>query len=181
MSNYVSLNMSNTKKEEINIVAEIIGALIKAPPELVAQLLMITWAALEAASDVRILLNGGKEALIKDADDFRVSLNGLASGQLFLQDNEAQTDYPAIIQDEELDKLSIQLSYEDYLRVFLWMIPTGIRTLRTMDMIEQNLRFGLSGENTYFCFDACTDEIEITASVETGYDYRFLTQKKYSY
>ena len=49
-----------------------------------------------------------------------------------------------------------------------------------MDIIEFNLRDSGTG-NEFFRFDVCADKVKAVFSVETGFDFRFYGEKKYSY
>jgi hypothetical protein len=66
------------------------------------------------------------------------------------------------------------------MRLFLYYVPSFVKTYRTMDIIEFNLRDSGTG-NEFFRFDVCADKVKAVFSVETGFDFRFYGEKKYSY
>ena len=74
----------------------------------------------------------------------------------------------------------IQMALLYLYKTFLFLLPSIIKVYRTMDMIEQNLRISGNG-NEFFRFDACTDKVKAVFTVETGFDFRFVGEKKYSY
>lgn len=177
-ANLYTLHSSEEIKTTVEAAAQIVGALIKIPPEAASELIMFLWAVAEATTDVTQILEGKKIPVVKGEGDLNVSLQGIIpfiTSQAELVDNESAVAYS----DDGIP--IVEAGYTDYLRLFLIMLPVFQRTVRTMDMIEQDLRYCGSGENIFFRFDACTDSIRVTVSMESAFDFRFITTKEYSF
>ena len=65
------------------------------------------------------------------------------------------------------------ISYEDYLRAFLFLGNTGNITMRTLDRVEENLASVY--EMDYFRADQCISRIEVSteADIAGGISYTF--------
>ena len=178
IADYLSLNMATDKVEKVRGVAETLSAIIKVPEEVITQVILLGWAAVEAVTDVQMILKGKKVPLIKSSDQINVSINGLLNA--FSDTDKLIGDSSGTDEITEGEIPSISLGYSDYLRLFLYLTPTIVKTYRTMDMIEADLRISGTG-NEYFRFDVCADKIKAIFSVETGFDFRYTTEKKYSF
>lgn len=172
LADYISINKAEDKKEIVEAVAEILEAFLEIPHEVTTQLVIFLWASVEAATDVSDLLDGKKVSLIKASDEINVSLEGLLNIIGSSMDSENS--------DNTQEETGLKFGYEDYLRAFLYIMPAEGKAYRTMDMIEHDIRKNYPG-NEYFRFDACVDRIKVSFAIESGYDYRFITEKKYSY
>lgn len=178
LADFISLNMASDKVEKIKPVSEAIAAVLLVPDVAITEAILLAWATVESCVDINDLIRGRKVPLIKRSDEIKVSFDGLAgflSG--FLSDSGESSGPDASVQD---GIPSIELDYNDYLRIFLFFIPAQVKVYRTMDMIEADLRKSGTG-NEYFRFDACADRIRAVFSIETGFDFRFTGEKKYSY
>lgn len=89
------------------------------------------WAFGEAMLDVRALMSNQSVALIKTADEWRLSLDGLLN------------------MDSALKNLSVPpkgivvnsgLKYEDYLKFILYMQDKDVQSLRVLDLVEANIQ-----------------------------------------
>lgn len=176
----VSLNLAKDKREKISAVASLISAFIEVPEPIITEIILFIWAQPEAVTDVIDIMKGEKIPLIKRSDEINVSVDGLLPYIASLVDFEAmpkeEADTGNILED-----INIKLGYKDYLRILLYEMPLTIKTYRTMDMIEHDMRMGGSGENMFFRFDACADSVSVTATIESGFDFRYVTEKNYSY
>ena len=121
------------KKSEVTALAASALALIPLPAAtfIVAGI----WAAVEARSDVELLLSGKTVPFIKSAEDWSTDLDGaLRAG-------------PAA---DSLQRTSADIgSYGDYLRFFLLMADSRDRLVRLMDVMQLNVA-GIEGGA--FCF-----------------------------
>lgn len=98
------------------------------PVTVLSVLLMALWALAEAVCDVRGLLSGGKVPFLKDASSWKLSWSGLWSlldGSGFIKGSREEG-----------------MSYEDYLRILLFLTPLEEKCFRTMEVAEENLRAG---------------------------------------
>lgn len=177
LADYISLNFASDKVEYVREAAEFVSTLTKIPEEIITQVVLFGWGELEAITDVRSLLGGESVPLIKTSDEINVSINGLIN---FLGDGIETSDGEESVSYEAGDIPSIKLDYKAYLRIFLYLLPSWIKTYRTMDIIEFNLRDSDTG-NEFFRFDACVDRLKAAFSMESGFDFRFVSEKKYSY
>ena len=115
--------------------------------EITAQLLLSAWAAAESLADVRILLDGGRVPLVKTETDWKLSLENAASGW--------ETVRGADNRDQEEG-----LSYEDYLRICLYLTSLETLSYRGMDVIQWNIR----RIDPDFRMNACLTEGNLQAS-----------------
>lgn len=112
------------KREEVIAMA----ALLTPGPGAVATQLILatTWAGVEAENDLRLLEEGKKVALIKFKKNWALDLEGVVEG--------ISGNGPV----EPVDKSGIE--YEDYLRILLFFQNREMKLLRTMDLIQLNIR-----------------------------------------
>ena len=160
--NYVYLQGDSGKQAEAEALALAISVILLIPEgmEVIKQLIVLAWAAGESAVDIRTLLAGNKAPLVKTKENWSLSLSGLlsfGSGDGQLQGTDDQEG----------------ISYEDYLRIFLFLENSGEVTMRSLDRIEENLA-SEHGLNT-FRTDQCVTKIKLenTASLfgEVKYTY----------
>lgn len=128
------------------LAAAIVGIL--AVPGLVTvtkMALLLAWAYGESLLDVRTLLSGGKIALEKTADTWKLSLENLGRITELLQE------------DGNSDQKG--LTYPEYLRMLLFTGKKAKYPMRGLDLIEANLRMEDSTKN--FRADACMDQVKV--------------------
>ena len=101
--------------------------------ELIKQAILAAWAYVESLCELKTLLSGGKVAVIKTAKDWQTDVFHPATS--FKGSSGGDGD-------------PLGLSYRDYLRQFILLIGDETLNLRTMDMIEQNIRMK-EGKNTF--------------------------------
>ena len=107
-------------------------------------LILAIWAFVEAVIDVRLLLEGEKVALLKNSGNWNTSLEGVKNFK------------------KEMVKTGIKqkegLSYQDYLRVLLFLSDDSQKDYRMMDLIEENIR---QQEGKGFSLDNCVSYMEV--------------------
>jgi hypothetical protein len=123
---------------------------------------MLGWAYAESVYDVKALLAGEKVPLLKDSESWHYDLEGALSGNL-----------------GEVQQCGEGLSYEDYLRVFMFLTGTDTLTARAMDMVEADIR--LTPGNAAFRLDACYDRVEAKINITSGWGYDFELIRSVSY
>ena len=139
-----------------------IAAVLMVPEavEGIQQLILLAWAAGESVVDIRTLLSGKRAALIKNAETWRLPLSSL----LTLGSSAEQLS---------ADDAEGGISYEDYLRMFLFLGNTEELTMRTLDRVEENL----SAEHgmDQIKADQCITKLELLNSTEIpgGITYMF--------
>ena len=150
--NYVYLQGDSSKKAQAGILAIVIAALLLTPEiaEPLKQLILLAWAAGESAVDIRTLLAGNRAPLVKNSENWQLPLHSL-----FLLGTGADT-----VQGRDSDN---GITYEDYLRAFLFLGNADNITMRTLDRTEENLIsvYGLD----FFRADQCISKVEIDTTV----------------
>ena len=163
--NYVYLNTFDpAKKAEAEACAFIIASIMLAPEEteVIAQLVLLAWAYGESMMDLKTILAGGKEPLIKDESTWQLSLSQLA---------QFSSETPVTSRTG--------LSYKDHLTILLAMRSDRELTGAFLDLLEYNRR--LIGDDPAFQIDSCFTAIgtellltidgkEYSAAREYGYD-----------
>lgn len=160
--NYMYLSGDSAKKGEAAVLAAVISAVLLIPEaaEIIQQLILFSWAAGESVVDLKTLLAGKRTALIKSAENWRLPLASLltlgsSAEQLSGTDTEGG------------------VSYEDYLRMFLFLGDTEEITMRTLDRIEENLAAEHGAD--HFRADQCLTKLELmnTTEIPGGISYTF--------
>ena len=151
--NYLCLMGDSAKQAEVTALAVAVTTVLLIPEaaEILKQLILIAWAAGESAVELRSLLSGNRVPFFKDASNWQLPLSSL----LTLGSGTEQIcgeDTPGGI------------SYEDYMRVFLFLKDTQDVTMRTLDRVEENL-FANRGTKSLRA-DCCVTKIEIKNTME---------------
>jgi len=95
-------------------------------------IILAVWAFVESLVDVAALLEGKKIPVMKKGSQFQVEL----------------TDIPTVSREMIKAKVSaitegsglFQLSYRDYIKLFLYMEPKNKKSYRALDLIQENIR-----------------------------------------
>ena len=168
---YAYIRTDVQKKAEAKAMAAALCTVIALPEiaEVVAQGILLAWAYGEAVMDLRTLIGGGKVPLVKTAEDWKLSLSGLM--QLGTEDD---TGNGGAVNQEN------GLAYGEYLRMLLFLKPQNELGMRTLDMIEQNLKIRYGQD--FFRADACVSRIEFhsTCRIRRGVTYDFPTYFGYN-
>ena len=127
--NYAYIQTDAAMKAEAEAMALTLCSLLAVPAitAAAAQVILLAWAYGETVMDLRSLLAGSRVPLVKTKDSWQLSLSSL----LKLGTEEDLSDG----KDTEGG-----LPYREYLRMLLFLKPQGEMALRTLGMIEQNLR-----------------------------------------
>lgn len=163
-ANVIHLLGSETKRAEVEAVAAILSGAV-ALPELkpvFETALILSWAYLESLYDVKTLLAGGRVELLKTDANWHYSLDNIWSAPAQAQSAEGQG-----------------LTYEEYLRILLYIQPPDMLTLRFMDLVEMDIR--KTPGNSCFRMDGCIDGLEAEATIRSGYGYHFTVRRKKQY
>ena len=107
------------------------------------------WAAAEAVNDVKLLNDGRRVPLVKDASSWALDLDALLDGY------NAEKGYitPA------LDK---GRKYDEYLRILLFIKDDNVKTARILDLIQINMR---KNHDADFLIQECATGISIDAEI----------------
>ena len=166
--NYAYLQTNAEKKAEAKALALTLCSLLAVPAitEAAAQVILLSWAYGETVMDLRSLLGGSRVPLVKDDMSWQLSLSSLMSLGTEEDVNEGKDTTGG-------------MDYRDYLRMLLFLEGKEARGLRTLGMIEQNLRkeSGL----TWFKADLCVGRMELWTEcrLRREIQYRFPTYYGY--
>ena len=156
-SNMTFLFASPGKQAEAAEMAAALSAALLIPEceEIIRYALLFAWGYMESLRDVRTLLVGGGVPLVKKETDWAVPIE-------------------AILTPENLaagDPSAPGLKYPEYLGILLYLEDMTVKTGRTMDLMELNIRQseGCGG----FCMDWCYDLVSVKAAVSgnVGMDF----------
>lgn len=167
VSNFIYLNKDTAKKAETGAVALAITALLGIPQaeKVLQQIIIGVWAYAESVVDIRCLFDGGKVPLLKQSKDWTLGLSGILNGAFksFAKDTSKTTG----------------LSYKDYLRIFLALSNKEDKLLRSLDMVEMDIRQTKGNEN--FRIDQCVDYMKVNFGFQDarGHEFVFTRMKCY--
>lgn len=170
VSNFLYLNTKDpVKKGQVKAVCTAICTFCMVPElsEALTQVTLGLWAYAESLLDVKCLLKGGKVPLIKEKGDWNVSFSSL------LHPNSWRQDYGYG------SKKVTALSYSDYLTILLACMDKEEKTLRSMDIVELDIR--KTAGNEYFRLDQCIDAMLVSFGFSDQYqhDYVFTRYMRY--
>jgi len=163
-ANVMYLLGDEAKRAEVEAAAAVLAGVI-AQPELqpvFETALILAWAALESLYDVKTLFAGGRVELLKKEGDWHYSLANIWTPQTESAEGEGKG-----------------LSYEDYLRILLYVQPPELLTMRFMDLMEMDIR--RTPGNSCFRMDGCIDRLEAEAVIRSGYGYSFTIRREKAY
>jgi len=122
--------------------------------------ILLAWAFGESIVDIRALMEGKKVPFMKTKDTWQLTLANLLNLGT-PEDNITGRD------DEK------GMSYEDYLRVFLFAANSNNVTMRTIDRVEQNMI--VEQEKSFFRADHCISKVRVrnTAVIRGDITYEF--------
>lgn len=162
--NYAYIQTDATMKAEAEAMALTLCSLLAVPAitAAAAQVILLAWAYGETVMDLRSLLKGNRVPLAKSKESWQLNLSSL----LTLGTKEDQS--------EGMDTEG-GLRYREYLRMLLFLEPEETSAIRTLGMIEQNLRE--EHGQSYFRADLCISRIELQSEVKLrrGIRYTFPT------
>lgn len=149
--NFSYLMLDGAKRTEaFELAGLIVGYLGAAAIAVLAIVIMLAWAFAESVIEVRMLLEGKKVALIKNADNWKLGLSNLAN-------------LPAVIEGEEEEDDS-GIDYEGYLKLLVYFSNTNKKIDRSLDLIELTIQ--KSNEN--FRIDNCIQSFQTTVQYEVS-------------
>lgn len=154
-----------SRRKQAETAALVISTLLLSPEltEVLTPVILFSWAYVESLQDVRILLDGGSVSPIKTKDQWRTPM------------------YKILIPYPNARAKSDQggWSYEDYLRIFLYLENSRKKTFRLMDVMEMNVRQTKGNEN--FQLDWCMDMFRMKVETQTVYGQEITCEKEASY
>lgn len=167
VANAITLYNDPKKGEAARSAATVIsGALLV--PELAPVFeasIILGWAYMESLYDVSCLLKGERVELIKESKDWHYSLEEALSGEVKESANK----------EEEKSGLS----YEDYLRILLYLNNLEEITFRLMDVMEMDIRNTPGNES--FRMDGCLERLGISVSYQSLFGHEHIVEMDKEY
>lgn len=160
-ANYGFLLGDSTKKAEAEAMAATLAGVIALPAlvGIIKQAILLAWAFGESIMDVRSLLAGGKVELVKRKENWQLQLSSLLNlGK----------------EEGDVQKKETGLSYREYLRMLLFLQKEDECTMRSLDIIEMNIR---QKKGEFFRIDSCVSKLEIKSicKIRERITYQFST------
>ena len=164
-SNIVYILTDSAKIAEAEAMALALTAVCLSPElaEPVKYTILFAWAYVESLQDVKTLLAGGRVPIYKTSADWKTGINSIMNVRSSLAENEG----------------SRGLSYEEYLRIMLFLQDQETRTFRAMDVMEMDIR--RTAGNARFRMDACFDTYEADLSIVSGFGYSYQMSRCYGF
>ena len=161
-------------KEEAKTMAEGLALLIECPSlsTLFEGVITTAWISAESIYDVKLLFSGKNVPLFTSKESWDLSLENALCGNL------VAIEEAAGISDDNDDGV-LKMNYADYLRLFLYFTGKDDVAMRTMDIIEMDVRKNTG--NDYFRMDDCAFGFEIQTVITSGYGYEFMVSKEFGY
>ncbi len=163
--NLAYLLTDGVKRSEAATLAVAISAGIPGVSTLIEMLLLTCWAYGESILDVRGLLDGDKVPLLKNAQSWQLELSQLS---------QILTNLDAARKNDDNG-----VSYEDYLRILLFLEKEDNKTMKCLDAFEMTVR-GREGHEQ-FQMDACVDAMELTFDISANHRKTFNITRQYCY
>ena len=160
-ANCMYLFTDQRRMHEAEMLAAIV-AIVLLNPELkdaLKTVLAFAWAYLESVRDLRILFDGGRVPLQKSSDTWQTSLLGILTPSASVRGGGTGKG----------------LLYTDYLQALLYLQGSSKKSLRTMDIMEMDVR--QTEGNGSFRMDWCLDAFSMTATVKSRFGYEFVLTK----
>lgn len=164
VSNAIYLFQDSVKKAEVEAIALIICTLLTVPEaaKALSYIILVIWAMVEALDDVQTLLDGGKVPLLKNSGSWGVGLTDAFDIKLSGGSRESEG-----------------LSYEDYLKIFLALMNKKDKTLRSLDIVEMDIRQTEGNES--FRIDNCADYMRTSFGFVNSYGHEVVFDKEMCY
>ena len=131
--------------------------------EALTNMILVSWGFAEAVVDVRVLLGGGRVALVKSEKDWNIKT--VLGIPLFMT--------------EKGKSSSVGMSYRDYLLLLLMTTGQKKKAMRAMDVIEMNMR--TKAGNSHFRMDGCLEYLEADLKFRDRSGRKFEIRRDYSY
>lgn len=165
-ANVIYLFSDAGKCAEAELLALTLTAILQIPAlvKLVKASILFAWAYIESLADVKCLLKGGRIPLMKTAGDWKTGISNIV-------------DFSGSIPDGE--NSGHGLSYQDYLRIMLFLENSGRKNMRAMDLMEMDIR--MTAGNADFRMDACFDSYLPEISISSAFGYQCNILKRYGY
>ena len=161
--NMSHLHQDADKQAEMESIAAFLSlaAAVPAAQPAIRGALAAVWAYAESMAEIRALLAGKRVAAVKNAQNWKVG----AAGILHLN--------RSMEEGWETDDQEGGISYEDYLRGFLFPIPVGKKAMRLADLIEINVNRARGGADFLVDQAVCRLQTEGVCHLERGIAFQY--------
>lgn len=166
--NFAHLYADPAKRAQSAALAAAIASGFLVPPAagVIEMVILLCWSFGESVLDVKALFDGSRVPLLKNAQNWNLSLENLPN---------------------LLSELTVQrsggdergLSYEDYLRALLFLESADSKIMGSMDMIEADIRNRRGRES--FRMDCCLDAMEVEIDVQVNQTRTYTVLHQYGY
>ena len=165
VANVLYILTDSTKIAEAEAMALALTAVALCPElaEPVKYTILFAWAYVESLQDVKTLLAGGRVPIFKTAADWKTGINSIKNVRGSLAEDSGGSG----------------LSYQEYLRIMLFLQNESTRAFRAMDIMEMDIRRTVG--NARFRMDACFDTYEADLSVTSGFGYSYEMSRCYGF
>lgn len=152
-ANCVYLFSNGKRRSEAEAMAASLAAVTLTPAlgSLYLAAILLAWGYAESVQDMKILAEGGKVPLLKDDASWQTDVHSIL-------DPSKNTDHTGCERG---------LTYEDYLRIFLFLEAEGTKVSRFLDICELNVRRtpGNEGFRMDWCMDSFTAQVVMNSSI----------------
>lgn len=163
--NYAYLLTDQEKCAQAQTWSAAISTVLLVPEmtEVLKHAFLLAWSYKETVTDMRTLMEGKKCAFWKTKENWKTGFSSILL-----------TDSRQGIREDEAG-----IGYEDYLRMFYTLKSREVIRMRSIDMLEANLRQGQG--MGFFRADQCVNKLEIqtTCRFRKGISYRFHNYYEY--
>ncbi|MDR1136198.1 MAG: DUF5702 domain-containing protein [Clostridiales Family XIII bacterium] len=147
LMNEIYLHSDNERMDVVRGIEATLSALVPPPwPQILRELIIAAWVTVESDNDMNMLADGGQVPLFKSSENWACDADGIAGKVLAHinaigrvgggEEEEEEPRYVAPVKPEKEEGFH----YVDYLRLFLYFVPRDVKLLRTMDLIQLNLK-----------------------------------------
>lgn len=167
-ANVTHILSDSAKKNDALLMANALAGFTGNPAviQIVQIGIVAAWAYVESILDIRALLEGDKVALLKSNEQWVTRLGSLTQ---------------AFAEGTKTKNCTNGLSYQDYLKGFLFTMDNKKMAYRMMDVMEQNLRLVPTYRNCRMDHMLCRISYDITYTAEPLFwDFVTVGQRKFA-
>lgn len=145
--------------------------------EVTKMIILTAWSFAESMVDIKALLQGKTFPLMKKSSDIQMNVN-----EIFIINKDFIKSKAEGIKDS---KIASGLSYEGYLKVFLYLEKQSTKSYRAMDLIQENLKLRYEDsfyiKNCVFGFAAEADFTMKSKFINLSFIRKMSDNKDYGY
>lgn len=156
VTNMSYLLSDSSKMAEAEALASIVAAILFSPEliDAVKYTILFAWGYVESAKDIRMLFDGNKLPISKNAGNWNTPLYQLVGFRMYLNDYSASGG---------------EFGYEEYLKCFYMFENLNKMTVNLMDVMEMDIR--LTPGNANFKMDGQIYQLTADVNLSSKYGY----------